>query len=89
MYDMAVRMVVEGYPPDESLKWDETTSITVLWVREEPLVAEPLKKWYDAMTSLLQQAAELACAARLTNATRSPKTPFGRLSYIIKFSSIQ
>ena len=29
-YDMAVRMVVEGYPPDESLQWDETNHITSL-----------------------------------------------------------
>ena len=28
----AVRMVVEGYPPDESLQWDETTHIISLWV---------------------------------------------------------
>ena len=28
--DMAVRMVVEGYPPDESLQWDETNHITSL-----------------------------------------------------------
>ena len=26
----AVRMVVEGYPPDESLQWDETTHISSL-----------------------------------------------------------
>ena len=30
----AVRMVVEGYPPDESL-WDETTHIISLWVEVE------------------------------------------------------
>ena len=35
------------------------------------------------------QAAALACAARFTNATRSPKTPFGRLTCVIKFSGIQ
>ena len=29
-YDMAVRMVVEGYPPDEPLQWDETTHIISL-----------------------------------------------------------
>ena len=28
----AVRMVVEGYPPDESLQWDETTHMISLWV---------------------------------------------------------
>ena len=36
-----------------------------------------------------RQAAALACAARLTYATHSPKTLFGRLTYIIKFSRIQ
>ena len=35
------------------------------------------------------QAVALACAARLTNATRLLETPFGRLTYIIQFSSIQ
>ena len=24
-YDIAVRMMVESYPPDESMQWDETT----------------------------------------------------------------
>ena len=31
------------------------------------------------------RAATLACAARLTNASHSPVTPFGRLTCIIKF----
>ena len=26
----AARMVVEGYPPDESLRWDETIHITFI-----------------------------------------------------------
>ena len=26
-----VRMVVEGYPPDEFLEWNETSHITSLW----------------------------------------------------------
>ena len=32
--------VIEGYPPDEYLQWDETTHITSLWVgvRKERLV---------------------------------------------------
>ena len=29
-YDMAVRIMVEGYPPDESLEWDKTIHITSL-----------------------------------------------------------
>ena len=37
---------------------------------------------------LYRQAAALASAARLTNATRSLETPFGRLTCVIKFSSI-
>ena len=34
---------------------------------------------------LLKQAAALACAARLTNASRSPKAPFGSPTCTIKF----
>ena len=43
------------------------------------LVVMQLKK----LENVTQQAAELACATQLTNASRSLETPFGRLTCVI------